>query len=107
MIDMHCHLLWNVDDGPKTIEATVNMLEQAVKEGITTLIATPHSNHPQYDVNYETVINQIGLLQNELQNQSIPLKLYSGHEVRLSEKNHGTLSHQTNPHISKLTLSTT
>lgn len=86
MIDMHCHLLWNVDDGPKTIEATMNMLEQAVKEGITTLIATPHSNHPQYDVNYETVINQIRLLQNELQSQSIPLTLYSGHEVRLSEK---------------------
>ncbi len=86
MIDMHCHLLWNVDDGPETIEQTMKMIEQAVKEGITTLIATPHSNHPQYDVNYRTVTNQIGMLQNELINQSIPLTLYSGHEVRLSEK---------------------
>ena len=86
MVDMHSHIIWNVDDGPNTIEQSIQMLEQAVKEGITKIIATPHSCHPQYDVNYETVKNKLEKLQQELDKMGIPLTLYSGHEVRLSEK---------------------
>lgn len=85
MVDMHCHLLWNEDDGPKTIGEAMKMMEQAVKEGITAIIATPHSNHPLYDVEYNIVTNQMTILQNELINQNIPLTLYTGHEVRLFE----------------------
>lgn len=86
MVDMHSHILWNVDDGPKTMEDTMRLFEQAVKEGITAIIATPHSQHPQYDVNYRTVENQIHFLQAELIKRSISLTLFTGHEVRLSEK---------------------
>lgn len=85
MIDMHCHILWNKDDGPKTMEETMKMMEQAVKEGITAIISTSHSNHPQYDVNYNEVTNQVTILQNELINNNIPLTIYTGHEARLSE----------------------
>lgn len=86
MIDMHSHILWNVDDGPKIIEDSIRMCEQAIKEGITEMIATSHSNHPQYDVEYSLVNNQIHILQNELKKNSIPLTLHTGHEVRLSDK---------------------
>ncbi|MGN7476669.1 tyrosine-protein phosphatase [Solibacillus silvestris] len=85
MVDMHCHLLWNVDDGPRSMEESMKLFEQAVKEGITTIIATSHSNHPKYDAKYEEVTNQVTILQNELINNNIPLTLYTGHEVRLSE----------------------
>lgn len=83
---MHSHILWNVDDGPKTIEQAVQLIELAAKEGITRLIVTPHSCHPQFDVNYLTVKNKTELLQQELIKQHIPLTLFTGHEVRLSEK---------------------
>ena len=86
MVDMHCHILWNEDDGPTSKEETMKLIEQAVKEGITTIISTSHSNHPLYDVEYNVVTNQVGILQNELINNNIPLTLYTGHEVRLSEK---------------------
>ncbi|AWE06749.1 capsular biosynthesis protein [Lysinibacillus sp. 2017] len=86
MVDMHCHILWNEDDGPTSKAETMKLIEQAVKEGITTIISTSHSNHPLYDVEYNVVTNQVGILQNELINNNIPLTLYTGHEVRLSEK---------------------
>ena len=86
MVDMHCHILWNEDDGPGSMGETMKLIEQAVKEGITTMIATSHSNHPRYDVKYNVVTDQITILQNELINNNIPLTLYTGHEVRLSEK---------------------
>ena len=85
MIDIHTHILWAVDDGPKQMEETMQLLEQAVNEGITEIITTSHSFHPQYHVDYETINNQIQLLQYQLIKNNIPLTLHTGHEVRLSE----------------------
>ena len=42
MIDIHCHLLYGVDDGAKTIEESVAMLEAAKEQGISAMILTPH-----------------------------------------------------------------
>lgn len=85
MLDMHSHILWGVDDGPKTMEETLQMMEQAAKEGIKEIIATSHAKHPQFDVLYSEVNSQIQTLQAELKQQGIPLQLYTGHEVRLCE----------------------
>ncbi|RHW39570.1 capsular biosynthesis protein [Lysinibacillus yapensis] len=86
MIDMHSHILWNVDDGPETIEQSLTLLEQAAKEGITDIISTSHCQHPQYDAKYNVVLEQVQQLQQELKNRQIPLTLHTGHEVRLTEK---------------------
>ena len=42
MIDIHSHILPAVDDGAVNMEQTKNMLQIAFKEGIRTMIATPH-----------------------------------------------------------------
>ena len=42
LIDIHHHLVYGVDDGPKTWEDTEAMLCAAEKQGIETIIATPH-----------------------------------------------------------------
>ncbi len=42
MIDIHCHLLFGVDDGPDTIEDSKAMLEEAARQGVDTVILTPH-----------------------------------------------------------------
>lgn len=42
MVDIHCHLLYGVDDGPKEIAESVKMLESAAEQGVTHIILTPH-----------------------------------------------------------------
>jgi protein-tyrosine phosphatase len=42
MIDLHCHILPGIDDGPETWEESLKMAELAVGDGIRTLVATPH-----------------------------------------------------------------
>ena len=42
LVDVHCHLLFGVDDGAKTLKDSVDMLEVAVGQGITDIILTPH-----------------------------------------------------------------
>ncbi len=44
MIDLHCHVLPGIDDGPQTIEESLAMVQVAVRSGIRTLVATPHVN---------------------------------------------------------------
>ena len=44
MIDVHCHILPGLDDGPDKIEESLEMAETAVADGITHVVATPHSN---------------------------------------------------------------
>jgi protein-tyrosine phosphatase len=84
MIDLHSHLLWNVDDGPETMEQSINMLEKAVGEGISEIISTSHFQHPHYSTSFNQVHNKVNLLQMEIMKNNIPLKIYTGHEVRLS-----------------------
>ena len=48
MIDIHCHLLYGVDDGAKTIEESVAMLEAAKEQGISAMILTPHYRHGMF-----------------------------------------------------------
>lgn len=44
MIDIHHHLLFGLDDGPRDIESSVAQAEAAAADGITHVVCTPHSN---------------------------------------------------------------
>jgi protein-tyrosine phosphatase len=44
MVDIHCHILPGVDDGPKAWSTALEMLEIASRDGIKHIVATPHSN---------------------------------------------------------------
>lgn len=101
MIDLHSHLLWQVDDGPHSLEETLKIAVSAKQEGITEIIITPHYAHPHYHVQKESVKKQLFLLQKEIEKANIPLILHTGHEVRLTgeilslyrEKQFYTLAH--------------
>jgi protein-tyrosine phosphatase len=44
VIDIHCHILPEVDDGPKSWEIAEAMCKMASEDGIDHIVATPHSN---------------------------------------------------------------
>ena len=83
MIDIHSHILHGLDDGAKDISVSVDMAKQAVAEGITSIIATPHHRHPSYTNDKTNVLIGVQQLQAELQRQYIPLNVYAGQEIRL------------------------
>ena len=47
MIDVHCHILPEVDDGAESMQQAINMAKIAQEEGISKMIATPHY-HPEF-----------------------------------------------------------
>jgi protein-tyrosine phosphatase len=44
MVDIHCHLLPGLDDGPESLDMALQMAEMAIADGITHVIATPHAD---------------------------------------------------------------
>ena len=46
-IDMHCHILPGIDDGAKDLDKTRQMLQRAYREGIRTIVATPHHHEDE------------------------------------------------------------
>ncbi|WP_066055678.1 tyrosine-protein phosphatase [Robertmurraya korlensis] len=83
MIDIHCHILPSLDDGAKDISESVAMAREAVKEGIDTIIATPHHKNGQYENKKLTILEEVKLLNKRLQEEKIPLNILPGQETRI------------------------
>ncbi len=65
MIDIHCHILPEVDDGPKSWDVSIGMCRMAAADGITHMVATPHANERYvYDREYLTML--VAELQNRV-----------------------------------------
>ena len=83
VIDIHCHLLPEVDDGPKSWEMAIEMCRMAVEDGITHSVATPHANDRYaYDRAYLS-----GLLEQLKQKVGPELQLTLGCDFHLSFEN--------------------
>lgn len=83
MIDIHCHILPGIDDGPKTIDESVAMARIAFKDGIRTIIATPHTGNGRYNCLPEDIMTSCVAFNEILVKKRIGLKVLPGSEVRL------------------------
>jgi len=83
MIDIHCHLLPGLDDGPKSLEVALSMARLAVKGGIHTTICTPHWHPMAYPNHRETILEACNIFASELEKAKIPLDVRPGCELSL------------------------
>ncbi|MDR1605991.1 MAG: tyrosine protein phosphatase [Streptococcaceae bacterium] len=85
MIDLHCHILPWLDDGPKTLDESLAMARAAVEDGITHILCTPHYNR-LYHNDAPVVIEAVEKMQEILDQENIPLTLFEGQEIRIHEE---------------------
>lgn len=79
MIDIHMHVIPGVDDGAGSIKESLTMLKSASGQGVTAVIATPHS-FALYK-NGKDVRKKFESLRIAVRNEGIPLQLYYGTEI--------------------------
>ncbi|MFD2044551.1 tyrosine-protein phosphatase [Ornithinibacillus salinisoli] len=84
MIDIHSHILPGIDDGAQTFTDSLAMAQSAVKQGIHTIIATPHHQNGSFTNEKEDIHTLVLELNDELQNESIPLNVLVGQETRIN-----------------------
>jgi protein-tyrosine phosphatase len=80
MIDLHCHILPELDDGALDVEDSLGLARQAVNDGIERVCATPHIRH-DHDVRIEEVAGRIEALNARLLAEGLPLTVLTGGEV--------------------------
>jgi protein-tyrosine phosphatase len=80
VIDLHTHILSGIDDGPETIEGSLDLARAAFAAGTRTLVATPHVNRA-YDVDPPRIREAADRLRERLAQEDIELELLIGGEI--------------------------
>jgi protein-tyrosine phosphatase len=83
MVDLHCHILPGIDDGPDSMEESLAMAECAIADGITHVVATPHSSN-EYFFDFSVVRKLRDELQARLADR---LTLATGCDLHLNPEN--------------------
>lgn len=82
MIDLHCHFLPGIDDGPQTLTDALILAKAAVADGIKAAVVTPHVHPGRYDNRLETLLHNFQAFKAALVAEDIPLEVFLGGEVR-------------------------
>ena len=86
-VDIHCHCLPAVDDGPKNIYESLALCQSLVDDGISVAIATPHQLGQFDGCNTSVKIREaVSELNKELESNNIPLTIMPGGDVRIDER---------------------
>jgi protein-tyrosine phosphatase len=83
VIDLHCHLLPGIDDGPATLEDALALARTAAAGGTRTMVATPHIDH-QWKVEPAQVGALVERMREALADAHIELEVRAGGEIALS-----------------------
>ena len=78
--DIHFHLLPGVDDGPATMEDSLELARLAVRDGTRTVVATPHIRR-EFLATPSEVPDRVAELQDRLRLEGIPLAVIPGGEL--------------------------
>ncbi len=84
MIDIHCHLLPGIDDGPPTVEAALALAKACADDGITQVVTTPHVFPGRFENWRSSIAEEHARFAALLQASGIALELLWAGEVRLT-----------------------
>jgi protein-tyrosine phosphatase len=83
--DWHCHLLPGLDDGPATVDESMEMAAALRKAGFASVYCTPHLIKGGFDADNGAVRETLTALQARLKDENIDLRLLPGREYYLDE----------------------
>ena len=59
MIDLHSHILHGLDDGPETMDESIQMCWMSYRDGVSIIVATPHTLNGSYQNNRSTILAKV------------------------------------------------
>ena len=83
IIDVHAHILPGIDDGARDMAESCLLLEQAVRQGITAVIATPHNTKRAEPAEIRRLVQEI---RDAFCSSHPGFAVYEGQEIYFHEK---------------------
>lgn len=82
MIDIHCHILPDLDDGASSLEEALEMARIAAESGVTDIIATPHFRGEMESLEMiDEIDRRCYVLREALIRNEIPVRIHKGAEI--------------------------
>ena len=85
MVDIHTHIIPNIDDGSKSVEDTFALFKEASNVGFTDIFLTPHYIRDYYEADTQMREDWIKKIKEELNKFNIPINIYIGNEIYICE----------------------
>jgi protein-tyrosine phosphatase len=82
VLDIHCHILPGVDDGPRSFDEALALARFCVRDGITHVTATPHC-HRHLRLLRDDILPHVDRLNRALRGEGIPLEVLPGSEIQV------------------------
>jgi protein-tyrosine phosphatase len=80
VIDIHCHILPGLDDGPANLDFSLAMARAAVEAGTQLMVATPHIR-ADFNVDPDEIEPRVDLFNERLKRERLPLRVLPGAEI--------------------------
>ena len=85
MIDIHSHIVFGVDDGPRTREESLALLQEAFSQGVRTIVSTSHRRKNMFETPEEVIMENFKEIQALAQQELPDLTILYGAEIYYSE----------------------
>lgn len=82
MIDIHCHILPDFDDGSSSLEESLVMAHMAASTGVSAIVSTPHFPGDRESLERSAeLLEKFHMLRDALREEEIPVRLIPGAEI--------------------------
>lgn len=86
MVDIHSHVLPGIDDGPKKLEMSLDMIRRSYEEGTKDIVATPHFRRGCFEVHYSEVKKIAKYFNDLVRAEGLDINIHYGQEVYYSDR---------------------
>ncbi len=86
MVDIHSHILPGIDDGPKKIEMSLDMIRRTCEEGTKDIVATPHFRRGCFETPYSEVKKIAKYFSELVKAEGLDINIHYGQEVYYSDR---------------------
>jgi protein-tyrosine phosphatase len=84
VIDLHCHVLPGIDDGPATLQDSLELCRAAAAAGTRTIVATPHVSWDWPLVNSQVIADGVARVNEAIEAEGLDLEVRPGAEVAMT-----------------------
>lgn len=85
MIDIHTHILPNIDNGSKSIEETFNLIREAKNAGFEAIVLTSHYKEGKYETDVPEREAWVNAIYENIRAKNIDMKIYLGNEIYMTK----------------------
>lgn len=81
MIDIHSHIIFDVDDGPDTLEESLALIDESYAQGVRTIVSTSHRRKGMFETPEETILAHFQMVKEAAQARYPDLEIVYGGEL--------------------------